>query len=77
MLRRVKRAIHISTLIVCMSGFSAFAGGKASEVSSPVVNQPIVEVVVDWVENGSEKFGESLEKYDSMIAGVSNFFSIN
>lgn len=50
MLRRIKRGMHIVTLLVCTTAFTSFAGEKAGEVTDSGVSQPIVELAANWVE---------------------------
>ncbi|MEM7799933.1 MAG: hypothetical protein AAF633_12135 [Chloroflexota bacterium] len=66
MLRRIKRAIHIATLLVCTSGFTAFAGGKAAEVGSPILNEPVIRQVEERV----ERINEIDRQYNNLLIEV-------
>lgn len=73
MLRRIKRAIHIAALLVCTSGFTAFAGGKAAEVGSPILTEPVIRQVeerVDRIEALDRQYNDLLNEVEDGVLQI-------
>lgn len=70
MLRKLRRAAQIITLVVCITGFIDFAGGKAAEASDTDID---VTIVTEWVaesaqtENEQNIFEETWEDIQSQL----------